>query len=246
MRIDEDAYLIASGVLGAGYTHEADCNVYAVRCGSEYALIDSGVGIDAEQLASNLQADGIAESSVRQLLLTHKHLDHAGGAHWFRSRFGLEVCASAQTAAALESGDEEAISLGAAKRAGIYAGGVEFHACKVDRLIEDGDTWSVSGFAFHAICTPGHSEDMLSYLVHKPGRTLLFSGDTVFHGGRILISDIHDCDVPAYSQSIKKLARIPVDALFPGHGMWTVRGGGAHLAKATEYLDKILLPPNLI
>jgi len=28
--------------------------------------------------------------------------------------------------------------------------------------------------------------------------------------------------------------------------MWTVRGGGAHLAKATEYLDKILLPPNLI
>lgn len=246
MRIDEDVFLIASGALGAGYTHESDCNAYAVRCGSEYALIDSGVGIDSEQLASNLQADGIAESSVRHLLLTHKHLDHAGGAHWFRSRFGLEVCASAQTAAALESGDEEAISLGAAKRAGIYAADIKFRACKVDRVIADGDTWNLGGVAIQAICTPGHSEDMLSYLVHKPGRTLLFSGDTVFHGGRILISDIYDCDVPAYSQSIKKLARIPVDALFPGHGMWTVRGGGAHLAKATEYLDKLLLPPNLI
>lgn len=246
MRIDEDVYLIASGALGAGYTHESDCNVYAVRCGNEYALIDSGVGIRCELLASNLQADGIAEFSVRQLLLTHKHLDHAGGAHWFRSRFGLEVCASVQAAAALESGDEEAISLSAAKRAGIYAGDTEFHACKVDRLIADGDTWTFGGAAIQAICTPGHSEDMVSYVVHKAGRTLLFSGDTVFHGGRILISDIYDCDVPAYSQSIKKLARVPVDALFPGHGMWTVHGGGAHLAKATEYLDKLLLPPNLI
>lgn len=246
MRIDEDVYLIASGALGAGYTHESDCNVYVVRSGNEYALIDSGVGIDSEQLASNLQADGIAESSVRQLLLTHKHLDHAGGAHWFRSRFGLEVCASAQTAAAMESGDEEAISLGAAKRAGIYAQNTEFRACKVDRLIADGDTWTLGGAVIHAICTPGHSEDMLSYVVHKPGSTLLFSGDTLFHGGRILISDIYDCDVSAYSRSLKRLARIPVDALFPGHGMWTVRGGGAHLAKATEYLDKLLLPPNLI
>jgi glyoxylase-like metal-dependent hydrolase (beta-lactamase superfamily II) len=202
--------------------------------------------MDSEQLASNLQEDGIAESSVRLLLLTHKHLDHAGGAYWFRGRFGLEVCASAQTAAALESGDEEAISLGAAKRAGIYAQNTEFRACKVDRLLADGDTWTFGGAAIQAVRTPGHSEDMLSYVVHKPGRTLLFGGDTVFHGGRILISDIYDCDVPAYSQSIKKLARIPVDALFPGHGMWTVRGGGAHLAKATEYLDKLLLPPNLI
>jgi len=246
MRIDEDVYLIASGSLGAGYTHECDCNVYAVRSGNEYVLIDSGVGIDSERLARNLKEDGIAESSVRQLLLTHKHLDHAGGAHWFRTRFGLEVCASTQTAAALESGDEEAISLGAGKRAGIYAADTEFRACKVDRLIADADMWAFGDAAIHAICTPGHSEDMLSYVVHKPGRTLLFSGDTVFHGGRILLSDIYDCDVPAYCRSLRKLARVPADAFFPGHSMWTVHGGCAHLARATEYLDKLLLPPNLI
>jgi glyoxylase-like metal-dependent hydrolase (beta-lactamase superfamily II) len=246
MRIAEEVYLIASGALGTGDTHACDCNVYAVRCGSEYALIDSGVGIASNQLATNLKADGISEPSVRHLLLTHKHLDHSGGARWFRDSFGLEVYGSAQTAAALESGDEEAISLAAAKRAGIYSQDTEFRACKVDRRIADGETWVLGDTTIQAISTPGHSEDMLSYVVQKPDRTLLFSGDAVFHGGRVLISDVYDCDVPAYGRSLRTLAKISIDALFPGHGMWTVRGGGAHLAKAVEYLDKLLLPPNLI
>ena len=87
---------------------------------------------------------------------------------------------------------------------------------------------------------------MLSYLIRAPGQTLLFSGDTLFFGGKILLSDVYDCDVPAYVCSLRKLARQPFEALFPGHNLWVLRGAFAHLKRALDALDRLLLPPNLI
>ena len=85
---------------------------------------------------------------------------------------------------------------------------------------------------------------MLSFLIRRPGHISLFCGDTVFHGGRILLSDIYDCDVPAYARTLRRLAALEVDSLFPADTMWTVRGARAHLRKAAEPLERPLLPPN--
>ena len=246
MRIDEDVYLIGSGALGAGYSHPSDCNVYAVRCGEEYWLIDAGAGQETDRLLENLCADGVAPERVRRLLLTHGHLDHSGGARWLRERCHLQVCASIETAKALASGDEEAISLAAAKRAGIYPANFPFEPCPVDCVYDGGEVWDFTGGSIEVLRTPGHSRDMLSYLIRLNGRLLLFGGDTIFHGGRILLSDVYDCDVPAYCRSIRLLANYRIDALFPGHMMWTVRDAHAHVQKAVEHLGRLLLPPNLI
>ncbi len=246
MRIAEGVYLIGSGALGANATHECDCNVYAVQCGDEYVLIDAGVGRETERLAENLCADGLAPGKIRRLLLTHYHLDHAGGARWFRENYEVEVCASPDTARALEAGDEEAISLAAAKRAGVYPPDFRFESCPVDHFFRNGDSFQLGDAQIEILATPGHSHDMISYLVRKPGRLLLFSGDTVFHGGKILLSDIYDCDVPAYCRSLRALAPYNIDGLFPGHLMWVVRDAQLHLKKAVEYLDRLLLPPNLL
>jgi glyoxylase-like metal-dependent hydrolase (beta-lactamase superfamily II) len=246
MKIAEDVYLAGSGLVGCSYSHDYDCNVYAVRCGDEYLLIDSGVGHETHRLAENLGFDGVPSSALRRLLLTHCHLDHSGGAHWFRENYGLEVCASVETASALEGGDEEANSLAAAKRAGVYPEDFHLEACKVDRVFQGGERISVSDAVIEVLRTPGHSRDMMSYLIHKPGRLLLFSGDTIFHGGKILLSDIYDCDVPAYCHSLRALAQYKIDALFPGHQMWVLRDANLHLRKAMEFLEQLLLPPNLL
>jgi hydroxyacylglutathione hydrolase len=246
LKISDDVYLIGSGALGAGYTHPKDCNVYAVRCGEEYLLIDAGVGCKTEDLAEELKADGIDKGRVRKLLLTHGHLDHSGGARWLRDEFGLQVWASSSTARALEHAEEAAISLTAAKQAGGYPSEFSLTPCPVDRVLEDGDSWEFDGGRLEVLNTPGHSHDMISFLVRKPGKLSLFSGDTVFHGGKILLSDIYDCDVPAYSRSLRRLAALNVDALFPGHMMWTVRDAHLHLKKAAEPLERLLLPPNLM
>jgi glyoxylase-like metal-dependent hydrolase (beta-lactamase superfamily II) len=163
-----------------------------------------------------------------------------------RDRFGLGVWASAETARALETGDEEAISLAAAKRAGVYPAELAFHSCPVERKLADGEEWAFGEAQFQALHTPGHSRDMLSYLVRAGGRLLLFPGDTVFHGGKVLISDTHDCDVHAYAQSLRRLAEHPIDALFPGHMLWVARGARSHTAAALEYVRRLLLPPNVL
>ena len=246
MRIAEHVHLIGSGALGAGYSHPNDCNVYAIRCAEEYMLVDAGVGHQTDCLLRELRADGIDPARVTMLLLTHGHLDHSGGSRWFRDELGLKICASPATAAALESGDEAAISLTAAKRAGGYPEHFSLMPCPVDRVVQDGDTWEFDGGRVEVLATPGHSHDMVSYLVRGPGHTSLFCGDTVFHGGRILLSEVYDCDVPAYARSLRRLASIGADALFPGHMMWTVRDAHVHLRKAAEPLERLLLPPNLV
>ena len=246
MKIDDDVHIIASGSAGALYTHPLDCNAYAIRCGDEYVLIDSGVGVEPARILRIIADDGIEPGQVRQLLLTHYHLDHAGGAAWMREHFKLRVSASREAAQALESADEYAISLGAAKKAGVYPADFPFRACKVDRVLQGGEEWTVGDAQFQAIRTPGHSRDMISYLVRKPDRTLLFCGDTIFHGGKILISDTYDCDVQAYTQSLRALARLKVDALFPGHMLWVARDAHSHIQTAMSFVNRLLLPPNLL
>ena len=95
MRLAEGIFLTASGNLGVSLTHPLDCNAYALRCGDEYVLIDSGVGMETGRILEVLRSDGIPADRVRHLLLTHYHLDHSGGAAALREALGLDVWAGA-------------------------------------------------------------------------------------------------------------------------------------------------------
>ncbi len=246
MQIASQVFLIASGSLGCSITHPNDCNVYALRCGDRFLLIDSGVGIDQDLIASQMAADGITPDSVEAILLTHGHLDHAGGAYGLHRMCGAPVFASRQTAQAVRNGDEKFISLEAAKRAGVYGSEFRLSACAVDRVLEPSVAFSAGDCRVTPLATPGHSIDMLSYWVESKEGGMLFSGDTVFHGGKILVSDTWDCSPHAYAESLRTLARLPVRSLFPGHGLWSIREGKKHLESTLHYVDRLLLPPNLI
>lgn len=246
MRITETVYLIGSGSLGTGMSHGSDCNVYAVDCDGPYVLIDAGAGQETHRLLAALRADGIEEGQVRLLFLTHGHLDHSGGAGLLREHLKLEVCASESCARALENADEKAISLDAARAAGVYPDEFEFRACPVDRKFRGGERFRVGNFDIEVIATPGHCHDMVSYLFSNSAGSFLFSGDTVFHGGKIVVSAIYDCDVQKYISSLRKLGQYNIDGLFPGHGLWSVSGAARHLRAATDALDRLLLPPNLL
>ena len=88
---------------------------------------------------------------------------------------------------------------------------------------------------------------MLSYLVTVGHSTYLFSGDTIFHGGKILMTNVYDyCDFQQYVQSLHKLARLSVHALLPGHLCMVLGGGQAHIQKAIDCLTRMVLPPNIL
>jgi glyoxylase-like metal-dependent hydrolase (beta-lactamase superfamily II) len=80
MQISCRVYLLASGHLGCSFSHPNDCNVYALRCGSRYFLIDTGVGLGTDRILSELESGKIQPAQAEGILLTHGHLDHSGGA----------------------------------------------------------------------------------------------------------------------------------------------------------------------
>lgn len=246
MRISDRVYLALSGESGCSLSHPNDCNSYAVHCGDQVVLIDAGVGIDSQALIGNLARDGVPPGEISTLLLTHAHLDHAGGARDIHDALGVPVMASERTAAALEAGDEQAISLAAAKKAGIYDEAIQFRSCPVSRKLTEGESLAVGDCIVQVIGTPGHSDDSTTYLFHTPSAVLAFVGDAVFHGGRIILQDTYDCRPAEYAATLRKLAALPIDALFPGHGIWSLNGGASQIRKSLPYLDRLLLPPNAL
>ena len=209
-------------------------------------MIDSGSGADSQQIFDVLEADGIGRSAVRALLLTHGHLDHAGGAAELAAYLQVPIWASPATAASLEAGDEDAISLADAKRAGVYGSDMRLRPCFVAERFEGGESIHVGNATVRPIATPGHSRDLLSWLMETPDGLVAFTGDTVFHGGRILISNTWDCNPADYARSLRELSTLPIEGLFPGHSIWSLREGSKHVAMCLPYLDKLLLPPNLL
>lgn len=246
MEISNRVHLLASGRLGCSMSHPGDCNVYALRCGSSYFLIDTGIGIEPDRILQEMEHDHIEPAHVSGILLTHGHLDHSGGAAALQRSLSIPLYASEQTAKALRTGDEDAISLAAAKQAGLYAAELHLQPCPVDFVLQDGCEIEAGDCKLTAVHTPGHSGDHFSFVADTPDGTLLFPGDTVFHGGRIQLQATWDCDVVAHAASLRRLAKYTVAGLYPGHGLWCVSEGSSHIEKSLWYLDRLLLPPDLI
>lgn len=246
MRIEEGLHLVMSGGAGFDLTDVYDCNVFLVAADDGWLMFDAGAGRDPRALDAVLAGDGIDPGSIRNLFLTHGHADHSGGAAGLRDALGLAVHAGAATAAMVTAGDEVAISLDRARRAGVYPSDYRYRACPVDRILDAGETLAFGDVSVTMIPTPGHSHDHFSYLVRTPRRVLLVAGDALFYGGRIAIQDIVDCDVSAACQSVRTLAGLQFDALLPGHLNFTLRNGRRHADAALAYVERLQCPPSII
>lgn len=76
-------------------------NALLVESGSTRTLLDCGFG--PREMATRLERLGIAPESVSDVLITHEHADHVGGAARCAARFGWTIHASHGTAAAAGS-----------------------------------------------------------------------------------------------------------------------------------------------
>ncbi|NPV08194.1 MAG: MBL fold metallo-hydrolase [Anaerolineae bacterium] len=243
MRLTDRVYLVGSGANGLFLSHRSDCTVYAVDCDGPIALVDAGVGGEGTDLIlRHLRGDGLDPEAVTHLLVTHKHADHSGGAADFYERLGVQVVATSHTAEALRRGDEEMISMGAAKRAGLYDPDYVFRACPVDRVLEDGEALTVGDVTFELLETPGHCAGHCAFTFRRDGKLHLFGGDNVFAGGKILLQNIPDCDLQAHLETVRRLAALDVEVFLPGHTMPALREGYRHLQAALARMDRLLVP----
>ncbi len=167
------------------------------------AVVDPGGDLDRIKRA-------VAETgiTVEKILLTHGHIDHAGGADELREHLGVKI-----------EGPHIAdkILLDALDRQGQAYGFAGVRNCTPDRWLNDGDVVEVAGHTFQIFHCPGHSPG--SVVFFNRAQRFALVGDVLF-AGSIGRTDFPYGDHDALIGSIKtKLLPLGDDIAFIcGHG----------------------------
>jgi glyoxylase-like metal-dependent hydrolase (beta-lactamase superfamily II) len=247
MKIADRIHLVGSGTFGFDLTDAYDCHVFLIDGGDELAIVDTGSGMGAEQILENVKADGFDPARVRQIALTHAHVDHAGGVARLRGLLdNPAVLASSVCADWVRTGNEEKVSLDVAKRASFYPADYVLEPCPVDAELADGDAIRVGDLSLIVVDTPGHCDGHVSLLLERGGERTLFSADAVFFGGYILLQSIWDCRLDAVIRTLRRLRELEVTALIPSHLGYSLSNGQRHIERANDALDRMLIPNQLI
>nr|WP_072514884.1 MBL fold metallo-hydrolase [Ndongobacter massiliensis] len=244
MKISDHIYLVASGKWGFGISHPIDCNVYMIDTGEGCILIDSGVGLDTHRMDAIIESHGFHLNDIKAIFLSHYHGDHACGAARIRKATGCAVYAPAKEAEAIETGDEVATSI-APSKGGLYPKDFSYPKCPGVIGLNDQDKITIGNVTITVYMVPGHSLcDMVMY-ANIDGMKCLFSADSVFVCGQVLIQSLYDVSLYPYSQAMQKLAKLDVDALFPGHGVFCLEDGNVHIKTCAQKFATGLIPPQL-
>jgi glyoxylase-like metal-dependent hydrolase (beta-lactamase superfamily II) len=199
---------------------------YLWRDGEDLTLVDSGPPGSGPAIAAAAQRLG----TVRRLVLTHFHDDHAGGAAEVGSWPGVTVLAH-RADASIVRGERPppAPDLTEFERelhARVATGLTRAPAARVDVELSDGDVVEI-GDGARIVHVPGHTDGSIA--LHLPAERVLFTGDVIAeHEGRLMVGPFNlDRDLAA--RSAHALAALDVDTACFGHGDALVGDAGKRL-----------------
>jgi len=239
MEISRGIHLVGSEQFGL--SHALDCNCYLIDTGHTRILIDTGLGLGVEDILRNVSNAGFDASSIRHIVVTHSHIGHWGGARELRARTGARIWAPAGTEKAMRDVENDA-AIRINFEFGRYPDGFMALPCLVDNFFGDAEELALDGVKLHAIRTAGHTPDSTCLLYEKDGLRSLFTGDVLFYGGRLGLTNLEGCSLGDYRNNISKLLDLRADALFPGHGVFVLRRGHKHVERAARKLRDLILP----
>ena len=156
-------------------------NSYAfVDDGERVTLVDCGLKRAPRKIVVALDYIGRQPSDVDRIVLTHAHLDHAGGARGMAERTHVKgVHVHAADAEYIREGkaapQDQSITSG---RIFSRLPGGNFDATAVAGELHDGEVIPVAG-GLRVIHTPGHSPGHVSLLHESSG--VLITGDAIFN-----------------------------------------------------------------
>ena len=187
---------------------QCNCSIVGDETTREAIVIDPGD--DIEDVHALIKKHNL---QVKQIVITHAHIDHVGGAMKLRAATGAPILLNQNDLALLKMLDVQATWIGVAD-----PGKVE-----IDHSVSTGDSVTAGSHTAQILHTPGHTEG--SICLYFAAEKKLIAGDTLFAGS------IGRTDLPGGStQKILRSLHDTVLALpdetvvVPGHGELTTIG----------------------
>jgi glyoxylase-like metal-dependent hydrolase (beta-lactamase superfamily II) len=190
---------------------------------SGVALVDPGPSTTLDTLRAALKRKGIAIADVRQILLTHIHLDHAGvTGTLLRENSAIEVFVHERGAPHMIDPSRLMASAGRLYGADMDRLWGDFLPVAPDRVrdLKGEERIVVGGRELEVAYTPGHASHHVSYF--DPSSRVAFVGDTAGirrHGLDYIMPPTPppDIDLEAWRTSEARILRWDPDTLFLTH-----------------------------
>ncbi len=215
MQILNNLYQVGGDLNGITFDEKGalwnDGNSYVLKTSEGLILFDCGCGNTLDQIFSNMDYWGLSKLEIKYCLLTHPHMDHAGGAHLLK-KLGVKLIAIQETADAISIGDERCCG---------YLYHKKFRPVDVDQVVADGEKLNLLGVQIQVKHFPGHSMGCTAYFFDHEKKRIVVSGDII---GTLLAGDFGwsgsiDFNKKIYMESLRKFAKIESDIMLPGHGL---------------------------
>src|SRR5829696_8922905 len=154
---------------------QQNCSI--LWCDASHRAAIVAPGGDLPRILATIEKTGVTPEKI---LLTHGHIDHAGGAAELKERLGVPVEGPHR---------DDKFLLDKLVESGRKYGMVEARNLAPDRWLDEGDEVTVGELAFDVLHCPGHSPGSVVFVTR--GEPFAIVGDVLFRGS------VGRTDIPA-------------------------------------------------
>ena len=206
---------MADGIelLDTGMAGQRELNAVYLLPGEEPALVEAGPAADGPAVMEALERRGLSGGDLAHVVVTHIHLDHAGGAGGLARRFPTaDVWVHERGAPHLADPTRlvasTARTYGEDRMRALFGTTLPVDADRI-RTVRDGDTIALGGRSLEVLHTPGHASHHVALVDSRTGG--VFTGEAV--GSHLPWVDVYrpalpppEVDVEAAIESIERIA----------------------------------------
>jgi metallo-beta-lactamase class B len=195
------------------YVGTAELGAYLIIGDDGSILLDVPLNENAPLVLRNIEALGVDPATVRVLLNSHAHFDHAGGIAAVKEATGAKLYLSAPDAELAARGGLNDFAFGDS---------VPYPPFTPDSILKDGETVRLGDLAMTAVFTPGHTRGCTTWrttvIEHDEPLDVVFLCSVTAPGYTLVENDRYPEILDDYRRSFDTLRALDPEVFLANHG----------------------------